>query len=238
MKFRFRFRHCILLLFLLLSCQRSAKLIREKFLSLKDKDEIVAVVFGDSISGGRGFSETGSSYGSFLKPMMTDYFGKKISVLHSCKAGDTYKTGIRRIEEDIVSFRPDVVFIMLGLTDSITRGLFLQVFKEQVNDFLKNMQDYEAFVIILTTTGFQEIDYMEDYRYKRLKEFNDIIKYSAAYHHFPVIDVSLCMENLWKKEPEVYKSMFTDLIHLNETGQKYVADYIMKTISDALEKPN
>ncbi len=237
MKFRFRLRYCIVLLILLLSCQRSAKLIREKFLTLKDKNEIVAVVFGDSISGGRGFSETGTSYGSFLKPLMADYFGKRISMVHACKAGDTYKTGIRRIEEDIVSFRPDVVFIMLGLSDSITRGLFQQVFKEQVNDFLKNMQNYEIFVIVLTTTGFQEINYMDDFRYTRLKEFNDIIKYSAAYHHFPVIDVALHMENLWKKEPEVYKSMFTDLLHLNETGQKYVAEHIMKTISDALEEP-
>ena len=213
-------------------------MIREIFLELKDKDEIIAVVFGDSISGGRGFSETGTSYGSFLKPMMADYFGKKISMVHTCKAGDTYKTGIRRVEEDIVSFRPDVVFIMLGLSDSITQGLFQTVFKNQVDDFLKTMQEYKIYVIVLTTTGFQEISYMEDFRYIRLKEFNDIIKYSAAYHHFPVIDVGLYMEKLWKKEPEVYKSMFTDLIHLNETGQKYVADYIMKTISDALEKPN
>lgn len=212
-------------------------MIREIFLELKDKDEIIAVVFGDSISGGRGFSETGTSYGSFLKPMMADYFGKKISMVHTCKAGDTYKTGIRRVEEDIVSFRPDVVFIMLGLSDSITQGLFQTVFKNQVDDFLKTMQEYKIYVIVLTTTGFQEISYMEDFRYIRLKEFNDIIKYSAAYHHFPVIDVGLYMEKLWKKEPEVYKSMFTDLIHLNETGQKYVADYIMKTISDALEEP-
>ena len=137
---------CILFIFLI-SCQ-SEQLIREKFQLLENREEITVVIFGDSISGGRFFSETGTSYGSFLKPQISELLGCTVSMIVANKDGDTYKRSIRRIQEDIFSFRPDIVFVMLGFVDSSMRGLYEQVFREHTDDFFKTMQNNNVFIIL------------------------------------------------------------------------------------------
>ena len=79
----------------LMSCY-SEELLRDHFQSFKGHAEVTFVVFGDSISGARGFSETGTSYGSFMKPMFAELLGSRISMIHACKQDDTYRTAIRR----------------------------------------------------------------------------------------------------------------------------------------------
>ena len=105
MKSYVKIYHLFFCVFFLMSC-RSEELLREHFQSLKGRDEVIFVVFGDSISGARGFSETGTSYGSFMKPMFAEMLDSRISMIHACKENDTFKTGIRRIQEDILSYRP------------------------------------------------------------------------------------------------------------------------------------
>jgi len=222
--------------FFFMSCQ-SEELLREQFLSLKGRDELTFIVFGDSISGARGFSETGTSYGSFMKPMLAELLDSRISMIHACKQDDTYKTAIRRIQEDILSYRPDVVFVMLGFADASTRGLIEPIFKKQISIFLEELQDRNVFVIILTTPGFRDILPKGDTGYERLKVFNEMITYSAALHDYPSIDVLSHLDKIWKSDKDEYRSMFSDSVHLNEKGQKYVADYIVKRISDAMGKP-
>ena len=163
----------------LFSCQ-SEEMIREHFQTLIGRDEVTIVVFGDSISGGRGFSESGTSYASYMKPMMQDLLGSRVSMINSCKRDDTFRVAVRRIQEDIFSFRPDVVFVMLGFTDASTRGLTTRIYKEQVGDFLELLQKRNIFVIVLTTTGIRDIQSGGDYGYERIKEFNKITSYTAA----------------------------------------------------------
>ena len=218
------------------SCRESAQLICEKFEALHRRAEVTFVVFGDSVSGGRSYSVTGTSYGSFMKPMLEELLGSRVSMINSCEEGRTFKTSIRRVQEDILSFRPDVVFLMLGLEDSLQRGLYENVFKDQVDDLLKLLQERAQFVIVLTPVGYRDIKGKDDPRYQRLKEFDDIIAYSTAYHHFPFLDVRMHMENILKSDPEEYKTMFSDPIHLSEKGQKAVADFIMERVTTALNR--
>lgn len=217
------------------SCRESAQLIREKFEALHRRAEVTFVVFGDSVSGGRSYSVTGTSYGSFMKPMLEELLGSRVSMINSCEEGRTFKTSIRRVQEDILSFRPDVVFLMLGLEDSLQRGLLENVFKDQVDDLLKLLQERAQFVIVLTPVGYRDIKGKDDPRYQRLKEFNDIIIYSAAYHHYPYIDVCTYMENLWNSNSKEYVTMFSDQIHLSEKGQEAIANFIMRKVTSALK---
>jgi len=220
----------------LFSCRESEELIREKFKALKGRDEVTFVIFGDSVSGGRSYSVTGTSYGSFMKPMVEELLDSRVSMINSCEMGRTFKTSIRRVQEDILSFKPDIVLLMLGLEDSLQRGLIQPVFKNQVDDLLKLLQERSLFVIVLTPVGYRDIKGKDDPRYQRLKEFDDIIAYSSAYHHFPLIDVRVHMENILKSDPGEYKTMFSDPIHLSEKGHKAVADFIMERVTTALNR--
>jgi len=217
-----------------LSCLTTSKILRQHFQSLKSKEEIVVVIFGDSISGGADLSTLGASYGSLLKPMLAELFKSRVSLLNTSRPNESYNLAHRRIQEDILSFRPDIVFVMLGLIDALTPGLLQSTYKRNTNEFYSILKKSDTFVIVLTTTTLRDYKAKDDQRAKRIEEFNEIIRDCARYYHYPLIDVARHMENLRLSKPDEYRSLFSGSIMLNEKGDKYIAEYIFQRITQTL----
>jgi len=218
------------------SCLTTNKMLRQHFHSLKSKEEIVVVIFGDTISGGGGLSTLGSSYGSLLKPMLAELFKSRVSLLNTSRPDESYRFAQRRVQEDILSFRPDIVFIMLGLIDAITPGLLQSDHKKNINDFYSILKKSGTFVIVLTTTTLRDYKAKDDQRAKRIEDFNETIRNCARYYHYPLIDVARYMQELRLTKPDEYRSLFSGSIMLNERGNKYIADYIFQRITKILGK--
>jgi len=218
------------------SCVTRNAILREHLSSLRSKDEVVIVILGDSISGGGGISGTGSSYGSFLKPMLGNLFTSRISLINTSREDESYRFAHRRIQEDILSYRPDIAFVMLGIVDAFTPGLLLSTHINNVNNFYSILKDDGVFVIVLTTTWLRDVDSRNDSRYRRLNEFNDVIRDYARYYHYPVIDVAQHMEKLMLSKPDEYRSLFSDAVLLNNEGKKFIADYIYQRFLNILDE--
>ena len=216
------------------SCLTTNKILRQHFQSLKSKEEIVVVIFGDSISLGGGLSTFGSSYGSLLKPMLAELFKSRISLLNTSRPDESYIFAYRRIQEDILSFRPDIVFVMLGLIDALTPDLFQSIHKKNVNEFYSILKKSETFVIILTTTTLRDYKAKDDPRAQRIEDFNEITRDCARYYRYPLIDVARYMQDLQLSKPDEYRSLFSGTVMLNEKGNKYIAEYILRRITKIL----
>ena len=218
------------------SCFTTKKILLQHFMSLKSKDDIVVVIFGDSISGGEGSSYTSASYGKFLKPMLGDLFKSRISLINSCRQYESYRFAHRRIQEDILSYRPDIVFIMLGFVDAFTPGTLQKTHVKNIKKFYSILKKSETFVIILTVNGPRDLKLKNDQRVNILQNFNDILRDYSLYFQFPLIDVARYMENLRFSKPDEYRSLFSDNILLNEKGKKYIAHFIFQRITKILGK--
>ncbi|HDY87928.1 MAG TPA: SGNH/GDSL hydrolase family protein, partial [bacterium] len=142
------------------------------------------------------------------------------------------------IQEDILSFRPDITFIMLGIVDTFTTGLMLSTHRKNIDNFYSILKKDGVFVIILTSTGIRNIRDRNDPRAIRLQEFNDIVRDYARYYRYPVIDVARYMEKLMLSKPDEYRSLFSDSVMLNDKGKKYIAEYIYQRFSNILDKEN
>lgn len=201
---------------------------------LKGKPDVSVVVVGDAISSSD-FSETGSSYGTFLKPKLAEFLDTRISMINSSRPDETFSLAGKHIQEDVFSFRPDIVFVMLGMNDSNDPGLVIPVFKEVVSDYFSRLRGREILVIALTTTGYRDLQ-SGDEKFDRLREFNDKLAFQARLHHAPVIDIALHMEELRQNKPAEYLSMFADTVHLNDRGCEYLAEYIFQTIRKTVDK--
>jgi hypothetical protein len=233
MKYRILLLSSIILLLFSTSCRQDYDKINKVFSSVKGNNNITFVLVGDSSSGSEG-SETSSSYGTFLKQKMSSYFGTQISMVNSSRTDETFDRARRHMAEDVLTFRPDVTLIMLGLTDSCENGVYLQFFKDVVSEYFKEINATGIFSILLTATGFSDLK-PGDGAFDRLKEFNDTISFQARLNHIPVIDVARYMEEMRQNKPEEYKAMFKDRIHLNDRGLNYIADYIFETIRDTMD---
>lgn len=226
----------LLLCMLVLSCLNDDYLkFQNTFKSLKGKKEVSIVIVGDSISSPE-YSATGSTYGTFLKPKLEKLLNARVSMINSSRPDDTVDRVSHRIQEDIQSFRPDVVFIMLGMEDSNQPQLLEQTYEEIAGNFFKVLERDGLFAVVLSSTGYRDWFAGNDERRIRLREFNEITMFRANLSHLPVIDLADHMDQLRRSKPDDYRSMFQDDIHLNEKGQMYVADFIYDQIGRALEE--
>ncbi len=219
---------------LLFSCLTTKKMLQMHFQSLRNKDEIIVVIFGDSISGG-GFSGVGASYGSLLKPKLRDLFKSRISMLISSRPDESYETGYRNIQADILSYRPDIVFVMLGYVDTFNRPGLFSTHKENINNFYSILKESGTFVIVLTTPGFRDFKSENDQNAERLEEFNNIVMNAARYYHYPFIDVARYLNDVRLTNPDEYRSLFSDSINFNEKGMQYIADHIFQRLTRILD---
>ena len=217
-----------IIMVVLLSC--TGKEMREHLKSFESKDEIVILIFGDEISYG-GISEETTSWGNYLKPMLSELFHKKISLINSSIPGENYSVAYRRIQEDILSYRPDIVFVMLGMQDMLTAGSLLSSFKTNVYRFYAELKESGTFVIIMPSPGFNDVVSRDDPRMKIVHEFNRILLDASQIYSYPFFDIANNMENVMLADNKKYKSFFRDFYLLSNAGNKYVADFIYKKIS-------
>ena len=214
---------------LIFSCM-SNRIIRENLQPLKSKRELVLVIFGDSVSGGSGVAGIREFYGGILKLKISKLFERPVSLINSSRADESYMFAPRRIQADIQSYRPDIVFIMLGLVDAFTPNILPSNHKKNLDKFYSALQESNTFVIVLTTTGLRDFVGKDDPRLLTLKDFNQIVRESALYHHFPVIDVFRHMEKYRLVHPEEYLSLYNGQFMLSEKGHEFVADFIYQSI--------
>ncbi|MFC1490645.1 SGNH/GDSL hydrolase family protein [Candidatus Latescibacterota bacterium] len=197
---------------------------------LKSKRELVMVVFGDSVSGGFGVAGIRESYGGILKLKISELFNCPVSFINSSREDESYMFSPRRLQADILSFRPDITFVMLGLVDAFVPGMLPSNHEKNIQEFYSVLKKSNTFLIVLTTTGLRDIKDSEDSRLITLNDFNQIIRDTAQYYHFPVIDVARHMENFRLANPTEYISLFNGPFLLNEKGNQFVADFIFQSI--------
>jgi lysophospholipase L1-like esterase len=148
----------ILLFFIFLpSCEESdLEQASEILKQISGKSEITVVLVGDSITGSE-YSTSGGSWGSLLKPRLAEIMGTKISLINSARVDETYDRAIRHMQEDILSFRPDVVFVMLGMNDLQSPNMILSTFHDITFKFYETLRKQGIFVIALTPPGYRNI---------------------------------------------------------------------------------
>ncbi len=235
---KIRFMTCLALSFFIVfsSCMTRKRLIREKFRSLEGKEDVTVVIMGNSLYGIRWLSETNSVQGNFLKKELNDIIDSRISIINTSLPDDTVSSAKRRVQADILSYRPDIVLLMLGFMDANRAGLSKVTYREQLKELYGILKKHDVFVIVLTTTGLRDTNTAYDSRVERLAEFNEITIWEAGHHNFPVIDVATYMDRMRISANDKYRSMFGNDFILNDKGQEYIMAYVIKLIRKACKK--
>jgi lysophospholipase L1-like esterase len=211
------------------SCnQGDDRLMADAFAGMMERGEATIVIVGDSISGDE-TSISASTWGSFLKTRLVDRYGIHVGLINSSRQDETFAHAILHIQEDVFSFRPDVVFVMLGMNDFLDSEMDSENLKFVAKDYFSKLREQGAFTVVLTSTGYSDQAPESDSEY-RLAAFNEKVIMEARVQHFPVIDTAKMMANLRRDDPRTFGSLYADSIHLNERGQDYLAGLIFDRI--------
>lgn len=143
-----------------------------------------------------------------------------------------------RMEEDVVALFPDVVVIWVGVNDvwhkrSFGTGTDPDKFESFYNAIIKKLQAKNIKVYVCTPAVIGEKTDFSNELDGELNEYSNIIRRIAGNNKCGVIDLrnSFLKYNLGhNKDNKASGILTTDRVHLNDLGNKIVAEEMMKTL--------
>lgn len=143
-----------------------------------------------------------------------------------------------RMEDDVLSKKPDIVVIYIGVNDvwhKRTHGTGTDVdkFEKFYNAIIKKMQSQNIKVILCTPAAIGERTDFSNELDGDLNNYSTIIRGIAQKNGLPLVDLRkafLDYNKQYNTENKESGILTSDRVHLNEKGNQLVADEIWKVI--------
>ncbi|MFD2523776.1 SGNH/GDSL hydrolase family protein [Emticicia soli] len=204
--------------------------------SLTQDKPTKVILFGDSITQA-GVGPNG--YITKMKEMLEKQGIKdKYQLIGAGIGGNKVYDLFLRMEDDVLSQNPDVVVIYIGVNDvwhksSHGTGTDADKFTGFYTAIIKKLQSKGIKVICCTPAVIGERNDNSNSQDGDLNHYSNLIRGIASKFDCPLVDLrkEFLAYNL-KNNPQNKESgiLTTDRVHLNETGNQFVADLMLKTI--------
>ena len=194
------------------------------------------IFFGDSIT------QAGVKPGGYIikigelvaKDGLTDQFELIGSGIGGNKVYDLFL----RMEEDVLGKNPDVVLIFVGVNDvwhkqSSGTGTDADKFEKFYAAIIKKLQDKNIKIIMCTPAAIGERTDFTNQLDGDLNKYSGIIRTLAQKNSIPLVDLrkSFLDYNLqFNRENKESGILTSDRVHLNDEGNKLVAEEMWKVI--------
>jgi lysophospholipase L1-like esterase len=204
------------------------------FMPKQKKQRIV--FFGDSIT------QMGANPGGYIMRIdsMCNVEGKKADYefigagIGGNKVYDLYL----RMEEDVLSKNPDMVFIYVGVNDvwhkaTSGTGTDADKFEKFYTAIIKKLRDKNIKVVLCTPATIGERNDFSNQQDGDLNQYSKIIRDLATKNNLPLVDlrkIFLAYNLINNPENKAKGILTTDGVHLNAKGNQLVADEMWKVI--------
>jgi isoamyl acetate esterase len=192
------------------------------------------IFFGDSIT------QAGVKPGGYIT-RMTDMLknqGKadQFELIGAGIGGNKVYDLFLRLDDDVLAKKPDVVFIYIGVNDvwhkqGAGTGTDPDKFVKFYEAIIKKIQAINARIVLCTPAAIGEKTDFTNQQDGDLNKYSQLIRDLAKRNNLSICDLrkSLLDYNL-KNNPDNKESgiLTTDRVHLNDTGNQFVADEMIK----------
>ena len=225
----------LLVVFALALSAMNARAADGEAVPLKKGERII--LLGDSITQGGGGPK---GYVTLLKNELTEkHKDLGIEVVNAGISGNKVPDLQRRLAKDVLAKKPTLVVIYIGINDvwhgasDPARGTTKEKFEAGLKDIIAKIQEAGARVVLCTPSVIGEKTGGANTLDTRLDEYADISRKVAMELKLPLCDLRKAFVDYLKtNNPDnKEKGILTgDTVHLNEAGNKLVAETILKTI--------
>ncbi len=194
--------------------------------SLKKNERIVFL--GDSIT--QGGARPGGYVDLFKKKLASDHSELGATIIGAGISGNKVPDLQRRLERDVLSKKPTLVFIYIGINDvwhwNRNKGTKKDVFEAGLKDIISKIEAKGARVILCTPTVIGEKTDGSNKFDSMLEEYSSISRGVAKATGSQLLDLRKSfMEHLRKSNTENNdRGLLTrDTVHMNAEGNKFLA---------------
>ena len=114
---------------------------------------LTIVAFGDSITnGGEASVPELIFWRRWVGDLQAKYPRARINAINGATGGDSTTQGLRRLQEKVISARPDLVLIGFGMNDHNRRGVPLPEFERQLREMIARLREAPTAEIVVLST--------------------------------------------------------------------------------------
>ena len=206
------------------------------------KDDIV-IFFGDSITESNKTKDewaiVSDAIGNGFVNMINSHYylntDLNLRIINKGTSGDRTFDLIERIDQDVLSYKPNHVFIMIGINDiwRIFDMPQIKDFKTNSLEYNKNIEELvttllsEDINVILLTPFYLETNLTNPIR-KMVDLYNNELRNISLKYNLTLIDLQKSFDKLLNNKSSFLLSR--DLVHVNMMGHTYIKDEILKII--------
>ncbi len=197
------------------------------------------VFLGDSITeqgaGPKGFV-------TLIKNALQDkHKDLSIEVIGAGVSGNKVPDIQTRLDKDVLAKKPTIVVIYIGINDvwhgekDPAKGTSKDKYEAGLRDVIGRCKDAGARVVLCTPSVIGEKNDGSEVNDPKLDEYSDVSRAVAKDLKVPVCDLRKAFQDFEKAHnPDNKESgvLTKDRVHLNETGNQFVADAILKMFGD------
>ncbi len=152
-------------------------------------------------------------------------FGINIDAIPAGKCADTSNQMLERMNKDVLSYKPDVMFLMGGMNDINKNFEDDKTFKNSMYKIVNTAIDNDIRPILLTITVDRER--LNSVRNRRVDEYNKYLSSLAKEKNIHIIDVNSPLKKEIVRQNKVEYVVTADGVHLNKKGNTLVANKIL-----------
>ena len=191
------------------------------------------VFFGDSIT------QAGVQPGGYIT-RMTEMLAKQgksadYELIGAGIGGNKIYDLFLRMDTDVLARQPDVVYVYVGVNDvwhkrTSGTGTDPDKFVKFYEAVIKKLQAANARVILCTPAAIGEKTDFSNEQDGDLNQYSQLIRDLAARENLPLVDLRKAFLDYNLKNNPGNKAqgiLTTDRVHLNDTGNQFVADQMM-----------
>lgn len=191
------------------------------------------VFFGDSIT------QAGVGPGGYIDRLKKVLPADQYELIGAGIGGNKIYDLFLRMDEDVLAKQPDVVVIWVGVNDvwhksSLGTGTDPDKFVRFYEAVVKKLQAANIRVILCTPAAIGEKTDMTNQQDGDLNQYSQFIRDIAKKQNLPLVDLrKALLEYDLKNNPENKDRgiLTTDRVHLNDTGNQFVADQMQKILT-------
>jgi isoamyl acetate esterase len=195
------------------------------------------IFLGDSITAG---GSGAKGYITVIKNTLTQkHMDLGIELINAGISGNKVPDLQRRLEKDVLAKKPTLVVIYIGINDvwhgekDPAKGTAKDKFEEGLKDIIGKIQSAGARVVLCTPTVIGEKTGGANSLDAKLDEYADVSRKIAKELKIPLCDLRMAFVDYLKSNNAANKEagvLTGDRVHLNEGGNKLVAETMLKTI--------
>ena len=202
-----------------------------------------AIIVNDSIVG---YHE----YSGFIT-LIDEKINDDVQLIGKGVSGDKVSDLLTRYEEDVLELNPDIVFIYIGINDvwhkyDYGTGTDIDLYESGLRQIISDIKSQGAKIVLCTPTligensgeftlvnQFKDVETMERMN-GDLDNFSDVIRELSNEFNTDLLDLrdifmTYVSENNLNNEPSGLLTY--DGVHLNELGEKMIADEMIRFIN-------